>query len=86
MQCWTCAFSPTSSTICPSLDAKSLLPAYSPGHNPIEPAWAKVKVELRRVAARTVEALHAACDSALDAITAQDAARFFRHCGYIRPG
>jgi len=24
MQCWTCAFSPTSSTICPSLDAKSL--------------------------------------------------------------
>jgi len=25
MQCWTCAFSPTSSTICPSLDAKSLV-------------------------------------------------------------
>jgi len=24
MQCWTCAFSPTSSTTCPSLDAKSL--------------------------------------------------------------
>jgi len=24
MPCWTCAFSPTSSTICPSLDAKSL--------------------------------------------------------------
>jgi len=24
MQCWTCAFSPTSSTICLSLDAKSL--------------------------------------------------------------
>jgi len=24
MQCSTCAFSPTSSTICPSLDAKSL--------------------------------------------------------------
>ncbi len=25
MQCWTCAFSPTSSTICLSLDAKSLM-------------------------------------------------------------
>ncbi len=25
MQCSTCAFSPTSSTICPSLDAKSLI-------------------------------------------------------------
>ena len=24
MQCWTCAFSPTSLTTCPSLDAKSL--------------------------------------------------------------
>ncbi len=24
MQCWTCAFSPTSSTTCPSLDAKPL--------------------------------------------------------------
>jgi hypothetical protein len=33
------------------------LPAYSPDLNPIEPAWAKVKAELRRVAARTVDAL-----------------------------
>jgi transposase len=62
------------------------LPAYSPDLNPIEPAWAKVKAELRRVAARTVDALHAACSPALDAITAQDAAGFFRHCGYVRPG
>src|SRR4030095_6516733 len=31
------------------------LPAYSPALNPIEPAWAKVKAELRRVAARTVD-------------------------------
>ncbi len=29
MPCWTCAFSPTSSTICPSLDAKSLLGRYT---------------------------------------------------------
>ena len=28
------------------------LPSYSPDLNPIEPAWAQVKAELRRVAAR----------------------------------
>ena len=61
------------------------LPAYSPDLSPIEPAWAKVKAELRRVAARTAEALHEACGPALAAITPQDAAGFFRHCGYSRP-
>src|SRR3712207_7715361 len=34
------------------------LPAYSPDFTPIEPAWAKVKAELRRRAARTAPALH----------------------------
>ena len=58
------------------------LPAYSPDLNPIEPAWAKVKARLRRVAARTVDALHEALGPALAAITPQDAAGFFRHCGY----
>ncbi len=62
------------------------LPAYSPDLNPIEPAWAKVKAELRRVAARTADALHEALGPALAAVTAQDAAGFFRHCGYSRPG
>ena len=62
------------------------LPAYSPDLNPIEPAWAKVKAELRRVAARTVDALHEALGPALAAITPQHAAGFFRHCGYGRPG
>jgi transposase len=61
------------------------LPAYSPDLNPIEPAWAKVKAELRRVAARTVDALHEALGPALGAITPQHAAGFFRHCGYSRP-
>lgn len=61
------------------------LPAYSPDLNPIEPGWATLKAELRRLAARTVDALHAACGPALAAITAQDAAGSFRHCGYSRP-
>jgi transposase len=61
------------------------LPADSPDLSPIEPAWAKVKSSLRRVAARTVEALEQALAPALDSITAQDAASFFRHCGYACP-
>jgi len=61
------------------------LPPYSPDLTPIEPAWAKLKAELRRVAARTTEALHQALGPALDTITAQDASGFFRHAGYNRP-
>jgi transposase len=61
------------------------LPAYSPDLNPIEPGWAKAKAELRRVAARTADALHEALGPALAATTPQDAAAFFRHCGYSRP-
>ena len=58
------------------------LPPYSPDLNPIEPAWAKVKGELRRVAARTPDALYEALKPALDAITPQDATGFFRYAGY----
>jgi transposase len=61
------------------------LPSYSPDLSPIEPGWAKVKSYLRRVAARTVETLQQALAPALDSITAQDAAGFFRHCGYACP-
>ena len=61
------------------------LPAYSPDLNPIEPTWAKVKAELRRVAARSVGALHEALGPALAGVTPQDAAGCFRHCGYAHP-
>lgn len=61
------------------------LPSYSPDLSPIEPAWAKVKSYLRRIAARTVTALEHALGPALNSITAQDAAGFFRHCGYLCP-
>ena len=60
------------------------LPPYSPDLNPIEPGWAKVKSDLRRVAARTPEALHQALGPALNSVTAQDATGYFRHCGYMR--
>jgi transposase len=61
--------------------AHRYLPAYSPDLNPIEPAWAKVKSELRRAGARTAEALHRALGPALDSVTARDASGFFRHAG-----
>jgi transposase len=61
------------------------LPPYSPDLNPIEPIWAKVKAELRRLAERTADALHQALGPALDAVTPQDAAGCFHHCGYGRP-
>ena len=60
------------------------LPPYSPDLNPIEPGWAKAKSMLRRIAVRSVDALHQAVGPALDSITPQDAAGFFRHCGYRR--
>jgi transposase len=61
------------------------LPSYSPDLSPIEPGWAKMKSYLRRIAARTVKALEHALGPALNSITAQDAAGFFRHCGYLCP-
>jgi transposase len=58
------------------------LPAYSPDLNPIEQMWSKVKSILRKLAARTVEALHEAIAFALRQITAADARSFFFFCGY----
>jgi transposase len=61
------------------------LPSYSPDLSPIEPAWAQVKAELRRVAARDEDALHQALGPALDRVSAANARAYFRHCGYDRP-
>ena len=58
------------------------LPRYSPDFNPIEGAFSKLKGFLRRVQARTREALEAALGAGLQTITAQDAHGWFKHCGY----
>jgi transposase len=58
------------------------LPAYSPDYAPIEETFSKLKAFLRRVGARTHEALQEAIGQALETVTAQDALGWFTHCGY----
>ena len=59
-----------------------LLPSYSPDLNPIEEAFSKIKVLVRREGARVREALVEAIGRALAALTAEDAAGWFAHADY----
>ena len=61
------------------------LPTYSPDLSPIEEAFSKLKTYLRRVGARTHEALFEAIAAALLTVTAADARGWFTHCGYPTP-
>lgn len=58
------------------------LPPYSPDFNPIEHLWSKVKEYLRKLAARTFEALSDGIAEALATVTASDCQGFFQNCGY----
>jgi transposase len=58
------------------------LPPYSPDFSPIEEAFSKVKAILRRIGARTREALLEATSEALSAVSSADARGWFGHCGY----
>ena len=60
------------------------LPPYLPDLNPIEEAFSKIKSILRKAETRTREALVEAMSTAISAVTATDARRFFEHCGYAR--
>lgn len=63
------------------------LPAYSPDLDPMEPFWSKVKTHLRKVKARTVEALYKAIGSGMQLVTAEDICGWFSHAGYnLAPG
>lgn len=59
-----------------------LLPSYSPDFNPIEEAFSKIKNLVRKAGARTREALNEAISEAMSAITLEDVAGWFSHCGY----
>jgi transposase len=58
------------------------LPSYSPDRNPIEEAFSKIKNVLRKLGARTHEALLEAMEEALSRVTPSDTAGWFDHCGY----
>jgi transposase len=61
------------------------LPPYSPDMNPIEKMWSKIKAYLRKVKARTQEALLDAIAAALKTVSASDALNWFASCGYKQP-
>ena len=48
-------------------------------------AYSKITNRLRKIAARTKEALLAAMSLVLGAVSAEDAHGFFIHCGYPDP-
>jgi transposase len=58
------------------------VPSYSPDFNPIEQAFSKIKTILRKLGARTHEALLEAMEEALSRVSSADAAGWFNHCGY----
>jgi transposase len=58
------------------------LPSYSPDLNPIEEAFSKIKNIVRKAQARTREALVEAIALAISALTLEDVAGWFAHCGY----
>ena len=58
------------------------LPPYSPDLNPIEPCWGKLKGTLKSIGAITRRSLDDAIAHGMSLITPQDAAAWFRHCGY----
>jgi transposase len=58
------------------------LPSYSPDLNPIKEAFSKIKGLIRKAEARSREALLETMGMAIAALSAQDARRYFEHCGY----
>ena len=65
-----------------AVEAGAFLPPYSPDFNPIEQAFAKLKAQLRKVAARTVDALWAAIAHAIELFTPTECAHYFNNSGY----
>lgn len=58
------------------------LPAYSPDFNPIENAFFRLKVPLRKAAERTVSGLWNRIGKIVELIDQQEAQNYFASCGY----
>ena len=58
------------------------LPPYSPDFNPIEKCWAKLKLQLRSLKARSLDSLQQAIADAIPTISQDNATAWFRYSGY----
>lgn len=58
-------------------------PPYSPDLNPIEECWSKLKSVLRKMRARTRDALDRAVVKAMELITPVDSIGWMEHAGYV---
>ena len=58
------------------------LPAYSPDFSPSENCWLQVKTSVRGQQPRTAQDLSQAVRAAIQAVTKEDIAAWFKHCGY----
>ena len=58
------------------------LPPYSPDLNPIEQTFAKLKAHLRRIAARSRDALWTSLTQVLDTITPTECQNYISNAGY----
>jgi transposase len=58
------------------------LPPYSPDLNPIEQMWSKIKAFLRKVKARSIDALMDALPTAFATVTVENILGWFHHDGY----
>jgi transposase len=59
------------------------LPPYSPDLNPIEMAFAKLKAHLRRIKARTIDALWKAVGSICDLYSTEECWNYLKKAGYV---
>ena len=57
-------------------------PPHSPDLNPIESAFSKIRRLFESAAHRTIDAVWRNIQRMLDMIRPNDAAGYFRHCGY----
>ncbi len=68
--------------VCAAKAKLFFLPAYSPDHNPIKQAFAKMKTLLRKADARTLEETWRTVGALLDCFTPTESANHFTNAGY----
>ena len=59
------------------------LPRYSPEYNPIEACWSKLKAWIRKCSPETIGVLQRVLTTAIQQVTTNDAAGWFRHAGFL---